>query len=101
MKKVEERGLREGTRMTFHGRLVHYPRFVPRAFRRGDAEELVYFRDNFDERSGIYRIPLAAPRDGQRREEQLIARTNGVTTAAFSPTGDLVFSSGSIFRNLY
>lgn len=100
MRGVEQRGLREGARMTYNGRVAYYPRFAPRAARRGDAEEIVYYRENYDERGGLYRIPFAAPREGRRREE-LVARTNGATTAAFSPSGDLVFSSSSMWRNLY
>ena len=37
---VEQRGLREGVRLTHHGRDVGYPRFMPRRARSGDAEEI-------------------------------------------------------------
>jgi WD40-like Beta Propeller Repeat len=100
MRAVEKRGLREGTRMTRHGRTVSYPRFLPRAARDGDAEELLYFRADQDARSGLYRLPLAAPREGDRREE-LVARAVGNSSAAFTPAGDLVFHGISIFKNYY
>jgi hypothetical protein len=100
MRGVDARGLREGTRMTRHGRNVSYPRFLPRAARDGDADELVYFRDDQDARSGLYRLPLAAPRKGERAEE-LVARTVGTSSAAFTPAGDLVFHGLSIFKNYY
>ena len=100
MRAVEARGVRSGTRITSHGRSVHYPRFLPRAARSGDAEQLCYFRADGDARSGLYRLPLAAPDKGARPEE-LIARTAGTTGASFTPGGDLVFSSVAPFKNVY
>jgi hypothetical protein len=103
MREVEARGLREGTAITHHGRTVSYPRFVPSIARGAAAnggEELIYFRDDIDARAGLYRIPLAAPKSGERRED-LVARTYGDSSAAFTPEGDLVFASVAIFRNLY
>lgn len=100
MAAVEKRGIREGTRITRHGRGVYYPRFLPRPRPDGGGEELVYFRDDGDARSGIYRMPLSARRDGDRPEE-LVARTSGVSTAGFTPSGGLVFNSSSVFKNYY
>jgi hypothetical protein len=103
VRAVEERGLREGVRITFHGRDVHYPRFVPKSGKSGKsgaADEIVYYRDDRHNRSGIYRFPLGAIREGERREE-LIARTNGLSVATFTPQGDLVFNSVSVFRQIY
>jgi hypothetical protein len=101
MRGVEARGLREGTRLTRHGRNVYYPRFVPRNARGAPgAEEIVYYRDDLDARSGLYRLPLAAPAKGERREE-LVARAVGPTAAAFTPAGDLVFSGIVPFKNYY
>jgi hypothetical protein len=100
---VEKRGLREGTQLTHHGRTVSYPRFVPANARAGAAaggEELIYFRDDIDARTGLYRVPLAAPKSGERHED-LVARTSGDSSASFTPEGDLVFASLSVFRNLY
>ncbi|MFO0756832.1 MAG: hypothetical protein U0359_10085 [Byssovorax sp.] len=100
VRAIEKRGLREGTRITSHGRTVLYPRFVPANAREGKGEELVYFRDDSDERSGIWHIPVDAPAKGERRET-LWARTNGSSSPTFTPAGDLVFHSISTFRNLY
>ncbi len=101
VRAVEKRGLREGTRMTRHGRTVSYPRFLPRAARDGDAEELVYFRDDQDARSGLYRLPLAAPARGAIAARRLVARAVGNSSAGFTPAGDVVFQGISIFRNYY
>lgn len=100
MRAVEKRGLREGARLTTHGRTVYYPRFLPRVARDGDAEQLIYFRDDSDERAGLWQLPLEAPAKGARKET-LVARTNGSSSAAFTPEGDLVFHGISTFRNIY
>lgn len=96
IRKVEAQGLREGTRITHHGREVDYPRFLPKSARSGDAEELDYFRADQNERSGVYRLRLDAPED-----ETLIARVNGVSTTSYTPAGETVFDSGSVYRNIY
>jgi hypothetical protein len=101
MAAVQKRGLREGARLTFDGKNVYSPRFVPRVARPGKGEEIVFYRDDLDERTGIYRIPLDAPRDGGTRPEDLVARTDDISSPAFTPTGDLVFNSVSYYRNVY
>lgn len=100
LRAVAKRGYREGTRITSHGRSVAYPRFVPRAARKGDAEEIIYFRDDNNERPGLWRVPLAKPAKGER-PEQLVARTSGSTSAAFTPAGELYFASIAPFKNYY
>lgn len=101
MEAVERRGLREGTRLTHHGRAVFYPRFVPPVARRGAADEIVYYRNDDNDRPGIYRIPLAAPRDGGARVEELVARTASASRPAFTPAGDLIFTALLPWRNAY
>ncbi|WP_437905113.1 BamA/TamA family outer membrane protein [Sorangium sp. So ce327] len=101
MAAVEARGLREGARLTYHGRNVLYPRFVPPAARRTAADEIVYFRDDGGERPGIYRVSLAAPAPGSERHEALVARTNAPSRPAFTPAGDLAFTALLPWRNHY
>jgi hypothetical protein len=102
MREVDRRGQREGTAITRHGFTVSYPRFAPVNARSSAAagEEIVYFRDDNHARSGLYRLPLAAPAKGPRSEE-LLARTLGDSSATFTPEGDLVFNSLAFFRNVY
>lgn len=102
MREVDNRGLREGTALTHHGRTVSYPRFAPVSARSSKAagEEVVYFRDNSHARSGLYRLTLGDPKKGPLRED-LLARTLGDSSPAFTPEGDLVFHSLSYFRNIY
>ena len=96
MAEVRRRGLREGKRLTHHGLQVSYPRFVPAAARAGRGDEILYFRADGDKRSGLYRFPLADP-----SREELVARTNGMSSGAFTPAGDLVFSSTIPWKNFY
>lgn len=100
VREVERRGLREGARLTRRGRDLLYPRFVPSQARSGAAEELIYFANDNNERPGLYRLPLAEARSGKPREE-LIARTNTVSNATFTPEGDMVFNNTSIWKNVY
>jgi hypothetical protein len=101
MREVERRGLREGTRLTHHGRSVSYPRFVPAAARAGGkGEEIVYYRSDYNERGGIYRFELGELQ-GEKRDEELVARTNGTSVSAFTPAGDLVIESSSVWKNVY
>ncbi|WP_437732892.1 BamA/TamA family outer membrane protein [Sorangium sp. So ce1335] len=101
MTAVEARGLREGARLTHHGRVVYYPRFVPPVARRGAADEIVYYRDDGHERRGIYRLPLAAPAPGRARPEALVARTSSASRPAFTPAGDMIFTALMPWRNQY
>ncbi|MBN2192682.1 MAG: PD40 domain-containing protein [Polyangiaceae bacterium] len=88
---VRSRGLREGTRLTFLGRGVASPRWVPLAGRRGLAEEILFFADDGDHPAGLYRLALAG-RDQAAGKPQLVARAIN-PTAAFGPEGDLVYST--------
>jgi hypothetical protein len=99
---VNRRGRREGVRITFHGREVSYPRFVPARFRQeGRGDEVVYFRNDSNETPGIYRFELGDPTESGERSEELIARTNTDATATFTPEGALMFQSLEFWRNLY
>jgi hypothetical protein len=101
MRAVEARGLREGTRLTQHGRNVYYPRFVPKNARTGAAEEIAYYRNDLNARGGIYRLALTPGRDAPADKPKLLARTNGTSTASFSPAGDLYFSSSTPWKIVY
>jgi dipeptidyl aminopeptidase/acylaminoacyl peptidase len=101
MRAVEARGLREGKRLTHHGRNVYYPRFVPKNALSGTADEVVYYRNDFNARSGLYRLALTPARDAAADKPTLFARTAGTTTASFSPEGDLYFSSSTPWKIVY
>jgi hypothetical protein len=101
MRAVEARGLREGARVTHHGRNVLYPRFVPKNARSGSAEELVYYRNDYNAREGLYRLPLSPRRDAPAGKPTLFARINSPSTASFSPEGDLYFQSNNPWKIVY
>jgi hypothetical protein len=96
--EVNRRGLREGRRLTFHGRSVFYPHFVPKVARKGEGEEILYYRDNFNTRAGLYRFKLGA---GKAEDEELVTRAEANAISAFTPKGDLIFNDASYFRNFY
>lgn len=106
MRAVKKRGLREGRRVTFHGREVYYPKFVPKAARRDDGGryQLVYYRDDQNERPGIYHLDLTRQPDdepGDVPDETLWARANGEGPVSFTPEGHMLFSSTVPYRRVY
>jgi hypothetical protein len=101
MKTVETRGLREGVRITHHGRNVMYPRFVPRAARSSDQDELMYWHDDYNDRAGIYRATFSDKHDALTNKPKLFARTRGASVSSFSPTGDLYTNSSVPWRIVY
>jgi hypothetical protein len=113
MRDVERRGLREGTRLTQHGRIVHYPRFIPATASTGDGskpgqpiaqgEDILYFRGDYNDRSGLYRFRLtrSGTSDLRAGTEELVARTSGTSSATFTPRGDILFNSTAVWKNLY
>lgn len=102
MRAVTARGIREGKPLTTHGGYASYPRFVPRPARAGEAEEIVYFKDDLDQRVGIYKIPLEVPPGQKERSAELVSRTRGGDSAmSFTASGDAYFNSTSVWRNFY
>lgn len=101
MRQVEARGLREGKPITNHGSFAAYPRFVPRVARKGKGEEILYYRDDFNERTGLYRLALDIPPGEKERPTELVARTRGITAGSHNDAGDLYFTSAGVYRNFY
>ncbi len=105
MREVRRRGLREGRRITFHGRTASYPLFVPDRGRYApDAGgyQIAYFRDDLNTRSGIYLLRL--PKDGAPAGEvkgELVARSSFETPASYAPNGDLYYSSLVPYKVIY
>lgn len=102
--QIRARGIREGVRLTTTGQTVRHPRFVPNGAFPG--ADIVFFRDDAHSLGGLYGLKLARAEDGSARAEagtkpELIARTNGDSTASFTPDGRLVFNSGDITKNLF
>ncbi len=101
VRAIEARGLREGARLTQHGRNVLYPRFVPRNARSSDADELVYYRDDYNVREGIYRARFNTTRTTFEDKPELVARTRGSSMSSFSPSGDHYYQSNVPWKIVY
>jgi hypothetical protein len=72
---VKQRGLREGVRLTHHGRNAAYPRFVPpRCVQDATTPTLVYSRDDGRSTPGIYGLKLER---NENRDAELFVRAAG------------------------
>lgn len=100
-KEVEARGVREGARLTHHGRNVMYPRFVPKAAQTSGLDELVYWRDDYNDRAGIYRGLFSDKRDRFTAKPKLFLRTRGSSVTSFGPDGDAYTSSSTPWKIVY
>lgn len=84
--KVQARGVRQGVRLTHHGRVAFSPRFVPTACHLSKAPEILYYRSDGRERAGFYKIS-SEPGEG---EPELVARSSN-HVASYAPDCSLVF----------
>ncbi len=106
---IKKRGIVEGTRITFRGQSAQFPRWLPDGPKGPRA---LYFRDDNRSRPGIYALDFprdnaGAPVLSREPKANLVARTNGPSTAAISPSGQFVFdrraryNSVAIFHDLF
>lgn len=104
---VKKAGVREGKRITHHGQIVRYPRFIPQNAWPEHAGGILYFRDDQHTRPGLYALDLKRDADGNvlsaaERDEELVIRTNGIeSVASFDPDGGVYFSSQEYVRSYY
>lgn len=99
--RVYARGLREGRRLTFHGRGTSSPRFVPRhcwSSLGAGGPALIYFRDDGHDTRGIALLEIGP--GNTSREESLLVRSNG-GNASFGPDCELVLQSSAPSRRLH
>jgi len=102
LRTVHERGLREGSQLTFRGEWVSSPRFIPSVARSsGKNAEVLFHASNSHGRSGFYRIGIDDPAKARNNDESLIVRSSGTCTASFVPDGSIIYSSTAPFRGLY
>lgn len=106
-KAVMARGIREGTRLTFAGQTARHPRFVPKGTYPDYEGKLLYYREDADDRAGLYGVALERAPDGtpivgkNPPRSELLVRTAGEAFSTFQPDGSLVYSTPSFFTNLY
>ncbi len=99
---VDKVGRREGVQITFHGRTVEYPRFVPsNALKKAGEDEIIYWQATQNDRAGFYRFVLGSIEKEGKRDEDLVIRTADDSNLTFTPEGDFVFSDLAFYRNLY
>lgn len=95
-------GLREGHRLTHHGRTAARPRWVPQGARRSPGiPEVLYYLDDGHHRPGFHRMFLPSPREAWESDRDLWIRTVGEGSASFARDGTLFFSSIEPHRLVY
>jgi hypothetical protein len=95
-------GLREGTRLTHHGRTTQRPRWVPQAARRDPATpELLYYLDDGHHRSGFHRLFVPSAREAWESDRDLWVRAQGEGSATFDADGNLFFSTIEQHQRIY
>lgn len=103
---VRAKGIRDGARLTHHGQIVRYPRWIPDNAWPEHKGNILYYRDDQHTRPGLWALPIT--RDGQgrvtsadERHEDQIARTSGEAYASFDPEGGVVFGSQQFYKNVF
>ncbi|MBN9164317.1 MAG: PD40 domain-containing protein [Myxococcales bacterium] len=104
--EVRRRGIREGTRLTHHGQVARYPRWIPDNAWPEHAGGLLYYRDDQRYRAGLFALDVTRDASGRvlRADEkgsELVARTNVESFASFLPDGGLVFGGAEVYRNVF
>ncbi len=107
-KAVRGNGLREGTRITHHGQIARYPRWIPKNAWPEYAGGILYYRDDENLRPGLWALPVKRDATGavigtkkSEDETENIARMNGESVASFTPEGGVVFGSQEFYRDVY
>jgi hypothetical protein len=103
---IRARGLREGMRVTTGGYTAEHPRWVPSNAWKGHAGDLMYYRDDADDRVGFYTLPVVRDATGRvtdvkEKPRELMIRMNGDGSASFTPDGGVVFSQTEVTDNLF
>jgi hypothetical protein len=104
--EVRRRGLREGVRLTHHGQVARYPRWIPEGAWPEHAGGVLYYRDDQHDRAGLVALDVRRNALGHvvsadERHAELIARTGVEAFASFLPDGGVVFNSADFHRNVF
>lgn len=95
-------GLREGKRITHHGRVTQRPRWIPPPARRqAEVPEVLYYADDGHHRTGFYRLPVPSASESWESQRDLFLRAQGDGSATFDARGNVVFSSTDVHKRVY
>lgn len=102
---VRAEGVREGTRLTHHGQIARFPRWIPKNAWAGYEGGLLYYRDDGHSRTGFYALPLKHDTHGnivnaayaEKHSEEMV-RVANEAASSFDPDGGLVFGAQEITR---
>lgn len=101
-KATAQGGLREGHRLTHHGRTTARPRWVPQGVRRAPKiPEVLYYLEDGHHRPGFHRLFVPNARESWESDRDLWVRTAGEGSASFSRDGALFFSSLEPHKKVY
>lgn len=104
--EVRKSGIREGIRLTHHGQIARYPRWIPDNAWPEHKGSLLYYRDDQHYRTGLFALDLRRDASGKvvganEKSSDLVARTNIESFASFLPDGGLVFGAAEFYRNVF
>lgn len=104
--EVRRAGLREGVRLTHHGQLARYPRWIPDNAWPEHRGGLLYYRDDQHYRTGLFALDLSRDAQGNvvsadEPHADLVARVSVESFATFRPDGGLVFGAVDFYRNVF
>lgn len=104
--EVRRHGIREGIRLTHHGQIARYPRWIPDNAWSEHKGGLLYHRDDQHYRTGLFALDLVRDRSGRviganEKGAELVARTNVESASSFLPDGGLVFGAAEFYRNVF
>ncbi len=104
--EVRARGIREGTRLTHHGQIARYPRWIPKGAWPEHQGGILYFRQDERLRPGLWALPLVRNAKGDvigavEKKTEHVARAAGESYASFLPDGGVVFSSQDWYKNVF
>lgn len=103
---VKKAGIRQGVRLTHHGQIARYPRWIPKGTWPEHEGAIMYYRDDQHIRTGLYALDINRDDKGNvlsadERHPDLVARTPIESVSSFTPDGDLIYSASEVDRNLF
>ncbi len=104
--EARKKGIREGKRLTQHGQVARYPRWIPDNAWPEHKGGLLYYREDQHYRPGLFAIDITRDASGNvtkadAAHADLVARTPSEAYSSFLPDGSLVFNGLEPFRTIF